>query len=278
MTTTAMEPLDRELAVAVRLAQRAGDILLRHREGGLRVGSKHGGEIVTAADLEADRTLRAGLAEAFPADAVLSEEAPDDTQRLTAPRVWILDPIDGTQDFADGGEDHGISIGLVIDGHAALGVVHNPARGELFAGVAGRGLTLGGAPASVTMATEVDEARLTVSGTEWDAGAYRRTTGLHLRPLSSAAYKLARVAAGLDDGTFWLSPRKEWDTCGGVALVLAGGGAASHLDGTPITFNRRDLRQPGGLVAAGRQLHRALLRELPRHGLVATGQLYPTSQ
>ncbi len=275
---TATESLDRELAVAVRLAHVAGEILLRHREGGLRIGSKRGGEIVTAADLEADRLLRTGLAEAFPADAVVSEEAPDDSRRLVAPRVWILDPIDGTQDFADGGEDHGVSIGLVVGGRPVLGVVHNPARGELFAGVVGRGLTLGGASAFPTAVARVEEARLTVSGTEWDAGAYRGTTGLRLRPLSSAAYKLARVAAGLDDGTFWLSARKEWDTCGGVALVLAGGGVVSHLDGSLLTFNRRDLRQPGGLVAAGRSLHQALLRELPRHGLVAAGQLYPTSR
>lgn len=264
--------LARELSVATSLARTAGEILLRHRREGVRAGSKAGGEIVTAADLEVDRALRGGLTEAFPGDAVLSEEAPDPPRRLTSRRTWIIDPIDGTQDFADGGEDHGVSIGLSVDGEALLGVVHNAVRGELFAGARGLGLALGDASGSPTAVASIEEARLTVSGTEWDAGAYDRVSGLRLRPISSAAYKLARVAAGLDDGTFWIWPRKEWDVCAGVALVLAGGGAVTRLDGTLIRFNRRDVRLEQGLVAAGPSLHGALLRELRRQGLAPSGQ------
>jgi myo-inositol-1(or 4)-monophosphatase len=265
--------LARELAVATRLATEAGEILLRHRREGVLAGSKQGGEIVTAADLEVDRAIRAGLAGAFPGDAILSEEAPDHPRRLGERRIWIVDPIDGTQDFADGGEDHGISIGLAIDGRAVLGVVHNPARQELFAGGGGLGLTLGGAPATATSARRVADARLTVSGTEWGAGAYRGLSGLRTRPISSAAYKLARVAAGLDDGTFWAWPRKEWDVCAGVALVLAGGGVVSLLDGRSIAFNQRDVRLAGGLVAAGPALHGPLRRELVRQGLASRDQV-----
>jgi 3'-phosphoadenosine 5'-phosphosulfate (PAPS) 3'-phosphatase len=73
------------------------------------------------------------------------------------------------------------------------------------------------------------------------------------------AYKLWRVSAGFDDATLSAVPRKEWGTCAGVALVLAAGGRATLLDGTEIRYNRAELRQPLGMVAAGPALHRELL-------------------
>jgi myo-inositol-1(or 4)-monophosphatase len=259
--------LDEELRVASELARRAGEAVLRHGRSGIERRTKAGDELVTAADVEVDAILRAGLAGAFPDDAVLSEEATDSRRRLTTRRVWILDPIDGTEDFAAGGDQHAISVALTVDGRPVLGVVLNPARGELFAGVVGRGLRLGDAPARASAASAPETARLTVSGTEWDAGVYREVRTLPLRPLSSSAYKLARVAAGLDDGTLWVWPRREWDVCAGVALVLAAGGHATLLDGSEIPFNRPDPRLGGGLVAAGASLHAPLRSELVRLGL-----------
>jgi myo-inositol-1(or 4)-monophosphatase len=259
-------PLQRELEVASELAVRAGAILLRHRERGVVPGEKAGGEMVTAADLESDALLRAGLAHAFPGDALLSEESGDSPRRLSSSRVWILDPIDGTEDFASGGAEHGISIGLAVDGEAMLGVVLNPATGELFAGAVGAGVTLSGSPARASAAAELPGARLTTSRTEWASGLARLVAGLPVRPLSSSAYKLARVAAGLDDGTFSLWPRREWDVCAGVALVRAAGGIVTLLDGAAVAFNRRDVKLRGGLVAAGPRLHGALREELARRG------------
>ena len=259
--------LDRELEVARALALRAGELVLRHRHDGLARSHKPGGEIVTSADIEADGMIRAGLAEAFPGDGILSEESADSARRLSCARVWIVDPIDGTRDYAAGGDEHAISIGLAVGGHAVLGVVHNPARGELFAGTIADGLTLGAAPARVTMTRDLASARLTMSRTEWESGLERLASALPVRPLSSAAYKLARVAAGLDDGTFSIWPRKEWDACAGVALVRAGAGEVTLLDGSEVVFNREDVRLPGGLIAAGPALHRAVLAELVRLGL-----------
>ncbi len=259
--------LDEELRVATELARRAGGAVLRPRSSGVERRTKAGGELVTPADLEVDAILRAGLAGAFPDDAVLSEETADSRRRLTTRRVWILDPIDGTEDFAAGGDQHAISVGLVADGRPVMGVVLNPARGELFAGIVGRGLRLGDAPARASDASTPAAARLTVSGTEWDAGVYSQIRTLPLRPLSSSAYKLARVAAGLDDGTLWVWARKEWDVCAGVALVLAGGGRVTLLDGSEIPFNRPDAHLGGGLVAAGPSLHAPLRSALVRLGL-----------
>jgi 3'-phosphoadenosine 5'-phosphosulfate (PAPS) 3'-phosphatase len=77
--------------------------------------------------------------------------------------------------------------------------------------------------------------------------------------LAGMAYKLARVSAGLDDATLSAVPRKEWGTCAGVTLVLAAGGLATLLDGTEIRYNRGELRQPRGMVAASLALHAELL-------------------
>jgi myo-inositol-1(or 4)-monophosphatase len=261
--------LARELAVASALARAAGEVLLRHRAAGVTAGAKASGEVVTAADLEADRLIRAGLAAAFPGDALLSEETPDDAARLGHERVWIVDPIDATSDYAAGGREHAVSIGLAIRGEAVLGVVHNPVTGERIAGVAGEGAWLGERPARVTAQAELAAATLTVSRKEWKRGLDRRSEGLRVRPVSSVAYKLARVGVGLDDGMFSDRPRKEWDVCAGVAIVLAGGGRVTLLDGAPVVFNRASVRLPMGMVACGPALHEGLRAELLRRGVGA---------
>ena len=248
----------RELEVACRLALRAGDVMRRHRAEGLRHRQKASGELVTAADLECDALIRGGLVEAFPDDALLSEETSDGPARLSARRVWIVDPIDGTRDFASGGDEHVCSIGLSEAGRAVLGVLYNPARDELFAGAVGHGVQLGGEPVGVTDVTDLREASLTVSRNEWRHGLLRPQH--RVRAVASVAYKLARVAAGLDDGTFSDRPRREWDVCGGVALVRAAGGRVGLLDARVLRFNRREVMLSSGLVAAGPGLYPALLQ------------------
>jgi myo-inositol-1(or 4)-monophosphatase len=268
--THASHPLAHELDVAQRLARHAGDAVRRCRARGFTRDRKGTGELVTAADLEADAIICEGLRRAFPDDAVLSEEAPDSGRRLSRRRVWIVDPLDGTRDFARGGDEHAVSIGLAIDGQAVVGAVYNPARDEMFASIVGVGLLLDGARAHVSGAAGLDGARVTISRDEACAPLERTAPSLRLRPVSSVAYKLARVSAGLDDGTFSLRSRREWDVCAGVALVVAGGGRVTALDGGPLRFNRREVRLGQALVAAGPALHAALSRALARLGLGRT--------
>jgi myo-inositol-1(or 4)-monophosphatase len=260
--------LHRELAVAVTLVQDAGALLLHQRANGLQVGYKAGGEVVTRADLAADRLIRAGLARAFPGDALFTEESADGPARLSARRVWIVDPLDSTSTYAAGGDEFSVSIGLAVDGQPVLGAVFNPARDQLVAGACGHGVALNGYPARVSNAADVRSARLTVSRKEWSRGMSHLATGLRVTPIASMAYKLARVAAGLDDGVFSIKARKEWGTCAGVALVLAGGGRATLLDGSPIAFNRKPLANGAGLVAASAALQPMMRCWLIQH----TGQ------
>ena len=260
-----MPDLDRELETARGLALAAGAILLRHRAGAVAVAHKARGEVVTAADVESDAAIRSGITAAFPDDVVFSEEALDPPGREARPRLWIVDPLDGTSTFIAGGDAYAVSIGLAVEGEAVVGAVYVPARAQLFTGSRGRGVTLNGAPVRASDVTALGAARVTVSPKERDAAAARLGAARSVHPLATMSHKLARVAAGLDDAAVSLKDRKEWGTCAGVALVLAAGGRATHLDGRPIAFNRAELRQSGGLAAAGSErLHQALLAVLGR--------------
>lgn len=255
-------PLERELAVATQLAIKAGALMMERRASGLEITYKGIDDPVTQADLQADALIRAGLRAAFPLDGLLSEETTDDLERLKSERVWIVDPIDGTSSYAAGREHFAVSIGLAVRGEAVLGVVYNPAKLELVAGASGLGVTLNGVAVTTTQISSVGDARLLVSSSEWRAGLNALETRLPIQPISSIAYKLGLVAAGLADGTFTANARFEWDVCAGVALVAAAGGVASLRDGSRIVFNQRSPRLGWGILAAGSALYGPLLADL----------------
>ena len=263
-----MAALELELKVAVELARDAG-AMLRACQGKVPVLRKERGEVVTPADRESDARIRAGLLSAFPSDAVFSEETPDDGARAGRERVWIVDPLDGTSNYVSGGDEYVVSVGLSQGGRAVLGVVYNPVRDELFAGAVGSGVELNGARRTVSAAASIRDAALLVSRKEWErirpgaeaaAALSHALAGTAPRLMASMAHKLARVAAGLADGVLSLKTRKEWGSCAGVALVTAAGGLCTHLDGSPVRFNR-SAAPPPGLVAAGPALHALLLAE-----------------
>jgi myo-inositol-1(or 4)-monophosphatase len=252
--------LDRELETAGALALAAGELLRRRQAGPLAVEHKAHGEIVTTADTDADALIQAGLRASFPTDVIFSEESPDSGERYAHDRVWIVDPLDSTSSFVRGGDEYAVSIGLSVDGEAFLGAIYVPAREQLFAGSRARGVTLNGEPVHVSDVAALRSARVTVSPKELDRVPAPLSAAHAVVPIASMAHKLARVAAGLDDGAISLKDRKEWGTCAGVALVIAAGGSVTLRDGGAITFNRVALRLPGGLVAAGSALlHRTLV-------------------
>ena len=125
--------LEEELRIATEAALRAGEEVARLRREGVRYGRKDGWELVSEADLHASEILHAALTVPFPSYGWLGEEHTDTDERLGRERVWIVDPIDGTREYLQGIPEYAISVGLVINGRPALGVVHNPATGELFA-------------------------------------------------------------------------------------------------------------------------------------------------
>jgi myo-inositol-1(or 4)-monophosphatase len=183
----------------------------------------------------------------------LSEESADDLARLGTRRVWIVDPLDGTREFAAGISEWSISIGLIEDRLPVAGGVYNPATEEMFLGSLENGITLNGQPAGVRECKRIDQAvvlasRSEVNRGEWD---HLQNAPYHVTPMGSVAYKLAHVAAGLADATWTLVPKHEWDVAAGVALVRAGGGTIITPDGQFPSFNQPEPLFRGLLAFAG---------------------------
>lgn len=227
---------------------------------GRRMEEKATGGLVTDADHAANAAIMALL----PRDGEgwLSEESVDDPGRLQRRRVWIVDPLDGTQEFVAGIPEWCISIALVEDGEAIAGGISNPATGEVFLGAVGRGVTLNGRPVRVRTCRSLGEADVLASRSEVRRGEWEGC-GSHfpMRAVGSVAYKLALVAAGLADATWTLVGKHEWDVAAGVALVLAAGGDVRTLSWEAPRFNRADCLLDG-LVATGDGLEPAVKRFL----------------
>lgn len=257
--------LKQELAKARELALAAGEVLLEHERAGVEVEYKGKDDPVTIADREASHLIVSGLQAAFPRDAVLSEEAPDDAGRLGCERVWIIDPMDGTREFIRKNGEYAVMIGLAIGGVAKLGVVFQPSTGYLYEGVVGSG-------AWMTHAGQRDEIRVSSHG----AGATEALTlavsrshrskrvdqlKLHIPVAKEVTSGSVGLKVGLvirracDAYVIFDDKTKEWDTCGPQAILEAAGGKTCDLNGRPMVYNRKDLRNRDGLVCTNGACH-----------------------
>ena len=137
-----MKPYEHELRVACELARMAGAAILEHYEGPLKIAQKNYEndiEPVTQADTIANELIVNHLKREFPNDGILAEESVDTKRRLEKSRVWMVDPLDGTNGFIDGNGDFAVQIGLAEDGQCTLGVVYQPLPGVLYRAVRGEG-------------------------------------------------------------------------------------------------------------------------------------------
>lgn len=253
--------MSRELSVAVDAARRAGAAILEvYRRKSFTVEQKADDKgPLTEADLASNQILLDAIGAAFPLDAILSEETADSPSRLTNPRCWIVDPLDGTREFTLGMPEFCVSIGFVVDGQARAGVLFNPVTDEIVAGEMGAGVTLNGVPVHATDHATIEGARFLVSRSESEKGGFSAYAGkVTLVPMGSVAWKFALVAAGRAEATFTPKPRNEWDLCGGVAVLAAAGGRSSDGSGAAYRFNAPDPLKIGVCGTNG-PLHDAVL-------------------
>jgi myo-inositol-1(or 4)-monophosphatase len=206
--------------------------------------------LVTEADRSVNRVLRESLLR--DQEGWLSEEDPDDLERLKKHRVWVVDPLDGTREFVAGVPEWSISVAMVEGGRAIAGGVCNPATREIFLGSKETGITYNGKQARASKKDCLEGAVVLASRTEVERGEWARyqKASFVIHPMGSVAYKLAQVAAGLADATWTLDSRNEWDVAAGVALVEAAGGYVQFLSHLRPTFNNKVTRFPG-LFACG---------------------------
>lgn len=216
--------------LARTLAEEAGRLLLACRTDPARV---------TSADLIADDYIAAALAAARPGDAVLSEEGPDDPNRLRADRVWIVDPLDGTREYREAGRaDWAVHIALWADGALSAGAVALPAQARTLSTASPPTVPAGGAR------------RIVVSRTRPPAFAASLATalGMALVPMGSVGAKVAAVLSGDADAYVHAGGQHEWDSAAPVAVASAAGLHASRLDGSPLVYNQASTWIPDLLV------------------------------
>ncbi len=246
------------LALAADLALRAGEAILRVRAAGFSVERKSDRSPVTAADHAAEAIIVAGLREAAPGIPVIAEEEVAGG-RITAPsaQYWLVDPLDGTREFAAGTDDFAVNIGLVRDGRAWLGVVGVPARGELFGAIAGRRPWKRTAAGEQPIAARLPPPEgLVVLASRHHGDSSRLNDFLAGRKIArvanfGSAVKFCRLAEGVAD----LYPRfgrtMEWDTCAPQALLEAAGGTVCTMDGQPLRYSKPGWENPD-FVCTGR--------------------------
>ncbi|TWP46994.1 3'(2'),5'-bisphosphate nucleotidase CysQ [Lentzea tibetensis] len=229
-------------ALATRLATEAGRLLMKVRGSGDGPAGDQAAQVFLAAQLNAHRAD----------DAVLSEEAPDDPRRLAAERVWIIDPLDGTREFAERGRvDWAVHVALWQRGVLTAGAVALPALGRTFDAEA---------PEQVSPRGKV---RLVVSRTRPPAFAERLAAAVHgeLVPMGSAGAKAMAVVRGTADAYVHAGGMYEWDSAAPVAVARAAGLHTSRIDGSPLVYNRPDPWLPDLLICRP-ELARVLLAEL----------------
>jgi myo-inositol-1(or 4)-monophosphatase len=220
---------------------------------------------VTEYDRASEACVLGALARRFPDHAVLAEESGSHAGVVGGPAYrWIVDPLDGTTNFAHGLPFFCVSIALEVEGRRALGVLYDPMRDECFAARAGAGATLNGAPIAVSSAATLDHA---LGGTgfpydvmdqpeetlRWFTPMLPRLRGV--RRLGSAALDLAYVACGRLD-LFWEVKLHAWDVAAGILIVEEAGGCVTDFTGGPVA------PEPSEIAASNGRLHPALLAAL----------------
>ena len=224
-------------------------------------------DLVTDADTGAERRILACIRRAFPGDAILSEE--DGGAIDPAARTWIVDPLDGTTNYAHGYPFYAISIGIVDRGVSQYGLVVAPAFGEWFVAERGRGARLNGRLIHVSQMAALSGAFLVTgfpydiheTGTNLCEFSRLARRALAIRRDGAAALDLAYVACGRFEG-FWEATLSPWDVAAGTVLVTEAGGRVTDWHG------RRAYRFGDPLLATNGRVHAAVSREL-RGGLCA---------
>lgn len=223
--------------VAARLATEAGQLLLAVRE---ELADATAAERKAAGDKRSHDYLMEALARERPDDAVLSEEGADDPVRLSAQRVWIVDPLDGTREFSElGREDWAVHVALWQSGALVAGAVALPAQGITLA-----------TPDPAPPPAHSGEPRIVVSRTRPPAVALQVRDQLNgtLVEMGSAGAKVAAVIQGLADVYVHSGGQYEWDSAAPVAVARAAGLHTSRIDGSPLEYNRADPLLPDLVV------------------------------
>jgi 3'(2'), 5'-bisphosphate nucleotidase len=265
---------DTELKVAVALARRAGAAILAQYKQPLHVEQKNYDddvEPVTQADRIANDLIVSGLKQQFPGDGILAEESIDTERRLSKSRVWMVDPLDGTNGFIDGNGDFAVQIGLVEHGEPVVAVVYLPLADTLYRAVIGDGTWIERPQHETEKARVSDhkgfaEMRLAASRSHRSPRMNKVVQRFGFRDevqRGSVGIKIGLLIEQQCDVYIHLSPRtKQWDTCAPQLILTEAGGRLTDLFGQPLNYNVPDVNNRNGLVASNGVAHDLIIETL----------------
>jgi 3'(2'), 5'-bisphosphate nucleotidase len=221
--------------LAAHLAAAAGQLLIAVRASGVLEGAALG----KAGDAVANQFLCHALRAQRPDDALLSEEEKDNPARLSASRVWIVDPVDGTREYGESRTDWAVHVALAVDGAPLAGAVALPDLGVVLR-----------SDAPVAVPPVPDRLRMVVSRSRPapEAQAVAAKLGAELVPMGSAGAKAMAVILGQADIYLHTGGQYEWDNCAPAAVAQAHGLHVSRIDGTPLVYNQADTYLPDLLI------------------------------
>ncbi|OHE76466.1 MAG: hypothetical protein A2107_01165 [Verrucomicrobia bacterium GWF2_62_7] len=234
-----MTPYEQEVAVAKNVARQAGTVLREHYRAHepLQVTHKSAKDLVTETDILVEKLVMDAISRVFPGDSIAGEETAGITG--TGGRQWVIDPIDGTTNFVRRIPFFAVSIGLLVDGVPAAGVVYNPIIDELYWAARGTGAYLNGKKLHVTAITELPQA-MVITGfaclrdnklpNNLANFAAIAPQVLGVRRLGAASLDLCAVAAGRAEA-FWELYLKPWDVAAGGLIVEEAGGKVTTFAG-----------------------------------------------
>jgi len=245
------------LNFAIETAREAGQILLEKFGRKINIYKKGDINLVTEADLASEKLIIEKIRSYYPKHAILAEESGEAAMEGTSAWKWIIDPLDGTTNYAHGYPCFCVTIALEHDGEIVLGVTFDPTRDELFAAEKGSGATLNGRQIRVSETENLNDALL-VTGFPYDTRE-RENFARHftefiyksrgIRRDGSAAIDMAYVACGRFDG-FWEEGLNAWDVAAGVLLVEEAGGRVSYYDDSKFSIYQPPICASNGLIHA----------------------------
>jgi len=262
-----------DLAFGLALAARAGEVLMDRYERLERIDHKSARDVVTEADHLSEELIIDAIRERHPGDAILAEESGEhraiagEAPTSGRGRLWIIDPLDGTVNYANGIPFFCVSIGLVVDGRASVGVVHDPTRGETFAatadGPAMLAASLGSPSHAITASDKEKVSDFVISMALGGKGAVGRSRAVRRsirisRSMGSAALALAYVGNGRFDAFVQQGGLSSWDVAAAGLIAERGGARVTAMDGGPW-FDLAHSPATIGILAAPTAHHGTLL-------------------